>query len=168
MNTTRFIKYLFRGGRHLLALFLILTGLELSAQSTSTVSGVVVDEYDEPLPGVAVYDPNETSGGTLTSSDGRYSIIVSKSCKEIEFSCMGYKTVRLTFDKAALVRLEPDALAIEETVVTGIYTRKADSFTGAVQSITADNLKRVGNSNVFESLKNIDPSLLVLDNHSAG
>lgn len=144
------------------------SGFELSAQKMSTISGVVVDEFDEPMPGVAVYDPMDTSTGTLTSKDGRYSIMVSSKCKELEFSCMGYKIVRLTFDKSALVKLEPDALAIEETVVTGIYTRKADSFTGAVQSITADNLKRVGNSNVFESLKNIDPSLMILDNLAAG
>lgn len=169
MNTAKLIQNLSRwGGQSLVVLLMFFSGLGLSAQTTSTVSGVVVDEFDEPMPGVAVYDPNETGGGTLTSNDGRYSIIVSKKCKEIEFACLGYKTQRLTFDKAALVRLQPDALAIEETVVTGIYTRKADSFTGAVQSITSDNLKRVGNSNVFESLKNIDPSLMILDNLAAG
>ena len=161
-------KYLSSWWRCIVALLLMFSGFELSAQKMSTISGVVVDEYDEPMPGVAVYDPMDTSTGTLTSKDGRYSIMVSNKCKELEFSCMGYKVVRLTFDKSALVRLEPDALAIEETVVTGIYTRKADSFTGAVQSITADNLKRVGNSNVFESLKNIDPSLMILDNLAAG
>ena len=161
-------KYLSSWWRCIVALLLMFSGFELSAQKMSTISGVVVDEFDEPMPGVAVYDPMDTSTGTLTSKDGRYSIMVSNKCKELEFSCMGYKVVRLTFDKSALVRLEPDALAIEETVVTGIYTRKADSFTGAVQSITADNLKRVGNSNVFESLKNIDPSLLILDNLAAG
>lgn len=170
MNTfINCIKFSYSGGARLLAIILlILSSLQLSAQNVSTISGVVVDEFDEPMPGVAVYDPLDTSGGTLTSKDGRYTIIVSKECKEIEFSCLGYKNQRLTFDKAALVRMEPDALAIEETVVTGIYTRKADSFTGAVQSITADNLKRVGNSNVFESLKNIDPSLMILDNLAAG
>lgn len=161
-------KYLSSWWRCIVALLLMFSGFELSAQKMSTISGVVVDEYDEPMPGVAVYDPMDTSTGTLTSKDGRYSIMVSSKCKELEFSCMGYKIVRLTFDKSALVKLEPDALAIEETVVTGIYTRKADSFTGAVQSITADNLKRVGNSNVFESLKNIDPSLMILDNLAAG
>ena len=161
-------KYLSSWWRCIVALLLMFSGFELSAQKMSTISGVVVDEFDEPMPGVAVYDPMDTSTGTLTSKDGRYSIMVSSKCKELEFSCMGYKIVRLTFDKSALVKLEPDALAIEETVVTGIYTRKADSFTGAVQSITADNLKRVGNSNVFESLKNIDPSLMILDNLAAG
>ena len=135
-------KYLSSWWRCIVALLLMFSGFELSAQKMSTISGVVVDEYDEPMPGVAVYDPMDTSTGTLTSKDGRYSIMVSNKCKELEFSCMGYKVVRLAFDKSALVRLEPDALAIEETVVTGIYTRKADSFTGAVQSITADNLKR--------------------------
>lgn len=168
MRTQSLIKHLCRGGQLLTALLLIFFSVELSAQNVSTISGVVVDEFDEPMPGVAVFDPLDTGGGTLTSNDGRYSIIVSKSCKELEFSCMGYKTQRLSLDKSALVRLQPDALAIEETVVTGIYTRKADSFTGAVQSITADNLKRVGNSNVFESLKNIDPSLMILDNLAAG
>lgn len=158
----------YRGGRLLSVLLLIFSCMSLSAQTTSTISGVVVDEFDEPMPGVAVYDPLDTSGGTLTSKDGRYTIVISKTSKELEFSCLGYKTQRLSLEKSAIVRLEPDVLAIEETVVTGIYTRKADSFTGAVQSITADNLKRVGNSNVFESLKNIDPSLLILDNLSAG
>ena len=157
-----------QGGELLTVLLLIFFSIELSAQNVSTISGVVVDEFDEPMPGVAVYDPLDTGGGTLTSNDGRYSIIVSKSCKELEFSCMGYKTQRLSLDKSALVRLQPDALAIEETVVTGIYTRKAESFTGAVQSVAAEDLKRAGNQNVFESLKNLDPSLMVFDNLSQG
>ena len=51
---------------------------------------------------------------------------------------------------------------LRETVVTGIFTRKKDSFTGAVQTITSEDLKRVSNANIIESLKNLDPSLLVL------
>ena len=139
----------------------------MSAQ-TQTINGVVIDVNEEGVPGVAVYDPLAIGEGILTSDDGRFSISVSKKCKELEFSCLGFKTVRLPLSKTAIVKLELDTQTIEETVVTGIYTRKAESFTGAVQSLASDELKRVGNQNVFESLKNLDPSLMVFDNLAQG
>lgn len=151
----------------LAALMLLASNLPLQAQ-TQTIKGIVFDNDDQPMPGVAVYDPNNISSGTLTTDKGQFSIVVSKDCKELEFSCIGFKTLKLPLAQTAIVKLEADTQTIEETVVTGIYTRKADSFTGAVQSITSDNLKRVGNQNVFQSLKNIDPSLMILDNLAAG
>lgn len=139
-----------------------------NSKKTSSVSGIVVDEKDEPMPGVAVYDKNALSSGTMTSDDGRFSLTISADCRELTFSCLGYKTLTLAPKDAARVRMEPDAESIQETVVTGIYTRKADSFTGAVQTITGDDLKRTGNQNVFQSLKNIDPSLMIIENLTDG
>lgn len=133
-----------------------------------TVSGVVLDEVGLPLPGVAIYDKNNLKGGTLSGDDGRYTISVSSSCKELVFDFMGYKTLVLSPKDASKVRMEPDSQMIQETVVTGIYTRKKDSFTGSVQSINSDELKKVGNKNVFESLKNLDPSLLFLEDLEQG
>lgn len=152
----------------ILSLLPLLCGLVLYAQNTITVAGLVVDEDDLPMPGVVVYDAAKPAGGTVTSEDGRYSIIVSKNCKELTFEFMGYKTVTADLKEAALVSMKLEAEMLTETVVTGIYTRKADSFTGAVQSLSSEDLRRVGNKNVLESLKNLDPSLMILENLEAG
>lgn len=151
-----------------MALLTVVSEVPSFAQSVKTVTGVIVDEEDQPIEAVAVYDASKPSSGTMSSRDGRYSVIVSKNCKELTFEYLGYKKVVLSPENASLVRLQPDTEMIQETVVTGIYTRKADSFTGAVQSINSETLHKVGNKNVLESLKNIDPSLMVLDNLEQG
>ena len=53
-------------------------------------------------------------------------------------------------------------------VVTGIFERKAESFTGSSVSMKAEDLKRVGNQNVFQSLRSLDPSLMIFDNMEFG
>ena len=57
---------------------------------------------------------------------------------------------------------------MEEVVVNGMFTRKANTFTGAVTTVKGEELRRVGNANVLESLKNIDPSFLQIENLKAG
>jgi len=152
----------------ILFVFLGGNGFSSYAQSKQTITGVIVDDDDEPVPGVVIYAENNQSGGTVSSNDGRYSITVASSVKELVFECMGYKLKKVKITDAALIRMEVDSEMIQETVVTGIYTRKAESFTGAVQTVNSETLKRAGNKNVIESLKNIDASLVVFDNLEAG
>lgn len=57
---------------------------------------------------------------------------------------------------------------LDEVIVTGIYTRKAESFTGAATTISSKDLMRVGNQNVFQSLKNLDPTIYIADNFDMG
>lgn len=87
------------------------------------------------------------------------------------FSYVGMKTqtVRISSPSEKVkVRMEPDALAIQETVITGIYTRKAESFTGSMATYSEKELKTVGNQNVLQSLKVLDPSFIVLENNLSG
>ena len=49
---------------------------------------------------------------------------------------------------------------VEEVVVTGMFTRKASSFTGSATTIKGDELLKVGNQNVFQSLKSMEPGLI--------
>ncbi|MCQ2142374.1 MAG: TonB-dependent receptor plug domain-containing protein, partial [Bacteroidales bacterium] len=149
-------------------LLLTLFSMDAFAQKTSTIIGVVVDEMDEPMPGVFVFDAANKGGGTMTSDKGSYRITVSSSCKNLTFEIMGYKTQVVSVNDATIVKLVPDSEMLQDVVVTGIYTRKAESFTGAVQSVTNEELKRVSNSNLFQSLQTLDPSLMVFDNLSQG
>lgn len=52
--------------------------------------------------------------------------------------------------------------------MNGVFERKANTFTGSVKTISSEELKRVGNSNVLSSLKNLDPSILFIDNMALG
>ena len=134
------------------------------AQKAGALSGVVVDENGEVMPGVFVYDAADKNGGTMTNEYGQYNISVKQSCRNLVFEMMGYKTLTRALKEAVLVQMEPDNEFLDEVVVTGIYTRKAESFTGAVQSVTSEELKRVSNANIFQSLQTLDPSLMVFDN----
>ena len=64
--------------------------------------------------------------------------------------------------------MEPNVQSINEVVVTGIFSRKAESYTGSAVTISAKDLTRVSNQNVFESLKSLDPSLQILPNLTNG
>lgn len=158
-----------------LASILLSLGTAWAQSGTVLVQGDVIDENGEPLAGVAVYDRDNVKLGAQTDVDGHFSINIGTD-RTLCFSFMGYKVKELKISslktssgwKAAHVRLEVDDNVILETVVTGIYTRKKDSFTGAVQSLSGEDLRRVGNKNVFESLKNLDPSLLIIENLEQG
>ena len=150
-----------------LTLAALVAWVSLSAQ-TKTIQGTVYDENGIGMVGVAVYDEADLAGGVITDDKGRFAIEVSSTCKELRASFMGYMLEIVPLDKASKIRMKPDTQSIQETVVTGIFTRKKDSFTGSVQTISSEDIKRVSNQNLIQSLKNLDPSLLVLENLEQG
>lgn len=52
--------------------------------------------------------------------------------------------------------------------MTGIYTRKAESFTGSATTVSGNDLRRVSNQNILQSLKNLDPTVYIADNLTSG
>ena len=141
----------------------------LSAQQrTVTISGVVLDESGAPLPGVTVIDSKKPTVGTTSGAQGNYAIIVGRDCDSLRFSFVGYVTQTVSVRNAALVRMKPDTQDIGEVVVTGIYTRKAESYTGAARTLSSKELTRVGNQNALQSLKNLDPTIYIPNNLTMG
>ena len=66
------------------------------------------------------------------------------------------------------VLLEAESSKMDEVVVTGVYTRKKESFTGSSQTYKAEELKSVGNQNLIQSLKVLDPAFAVLESNEFG
>ena len=138
------------------------------------ITGMVVDELGEPLPGATV--TNVKSGGSretfavVTDVNGHFKLTISNDVKQLEVSYIGFerKVVNLTSTNNYRIQLLPDSKAIEEVVVTGAFTRKANTFTGAVTTVKGEDLQKVGNTNVLQSLKNIDPSFMQIENLGAG
>ena len=133
--------------------------------------GVVIDDTDAPLPGVSVTLPHSKGTGVTTDVNGRFEISVPESVHNLVFSYIGMKTqtVRVKgITKDITVRLESDAVNLKEAVVTGIYTRNAESFTGSMATYTNKELKQVGNLNVLQSLQTLDPAFVITDNNLRG
>lgn len=139
------------------------------SQKLVKVSGVVKDNKGKPFPGVTLVLKG-TAVGTATDTDGRFSIEIPENDNIVlVFSFVGMKTQEVVFKGKPLnVVLEEDVQEIEEVIVTGIMERKAESFTGSARVVKGDDLKRVGNINVFQSLKNLDPTVFVMDNLEMG
>lgn len=134
------------------------------------VTGKVVGKMDKtPIAGATILVTG-TTDGAISDEKGNF-VVNCKGEGKLEISFIGYvlKTIPVTKEVSNLVvEMEIDALAVEDVVVTGIFNRRAGSFTGSATTLKAEDLKRVGNQNVLASLKNIDPSIMIMDNMEFG
>lgn len=146
-------------------------GLSRQQPVQIVIVGTVVDQQGSPLPGAAVVLKNDQRTGTSTDADGRFSLRVPDGASAVLIvSYLGKKQVEFIYTGQAAVRitLEDEAALVDDVIVTGIFERRAGSFTGSATTLRGDDLKRVGNANVIQSLKNIDPSLMIFDNMEYG
>ena len=135
------------------------------AVEEQVIQGVVKDENGQPLPGVTVLLKGTTLG-TATDAEGKWKLVLPGNVQNpvFVFSFVGMETQEIAYtgQEAIDVTLLADAAEMDEVVVTGMFVRKAESFTGSAKTIMGDELERVGNGNVFQSLKNLDPSLNII------
>ena len=158
----------------LLVIFLVISALGVSAQNTGVVlKGKVIDAADGyPLIGASVVI-HGTGKGAITDVDGMYELSIPDSKCEIVFSCIGYDDeVRIYNTKNASsfnrIVMTMNAEQLADVVVTGVYERKKESFTGSSVTFKTDDLKAVGSSNVLQSLKTLDPSFKMMENTQFG
>ena len=163
MDRQRFI--FINSFRMLMVWVLLFCAFSSFAQSNFTATGTVVDETGEPMIGVTVYHIKGTSTtSTSTNNKGNFKINVSSDQDSLIFSFVGYQTQTVLAKNAGLITMFPDLKLLNEVVVTGIYERKAESYTGSATTINASEIQRMSNQNVFQSLKNLAPSLYIKDN----
>lgn len=166
--------------KRILLVFILLSlfTITVMAQNLSReITGVVTDDQGEPLPGATVTAVQPAGSrqisSVVTDVNGQFKLSFDKSVKAIEVTFVGFTTKRIAvIDRISdyKVRLESDSKNIDEVEVigNGMYTRKAESFTGAAQVYSKDDLRRMGNTNVLQSLKNLDPSFQFAENLATG
>ncbi len=109
---------------------------------TKNVTGKVVDEKGEPLPGVTVLITG-TQSGTITDFDGVYNIAVTPDQTSLTYSFIGYALVDEPINGRSTInmQLKPDVVAIDEVVAIGYGGMKKSDLTGSVASISGEKLK---------------------------
>jgi TonB-linked SusC/RagA family outer membrane protein len=129
---TRYLIMIF-----LLGLFLLGTAETASAQPGNVkLSGLVKDEAGIPIPGVTVVVKGSTAG-TLTDSDGRFSLDLPQAKGTIVFSFIGLQTVELPFNGSGSfnIVLKSTSVDLEEVVAVGYGTQKMKNVTGAIATV---------------------------------
>lgn len=145
----------------------------LGQSNVAVLKGKVVDSADGyPLIGASVIVEG-TEFGTITDVDGNYELRIPQQKCEVTFSYIGYDDeVKLYTGKNASsfskVVMFLNATQLADVVVTGVYERKKESFTGASATFKSDQLKSVGTSNVLQSLKTLDPSFKMMESSQFG
>ncbi len=111
-------------------------------QTKRTITGIVITgDTNEPAIGVTVYLRNSTTG-TITDANGRYSITVDGLGGVLEFSYIGFKKqeVALVGQTEINITLIPDAEELEEVVVVGYGSQKKESVVGAISTLDVSKL----------------------------
>jgi TonB-linked SusC/RagA family outer membrane protein len=144
----------------------------LSPPDTLRIYGHVLDEAGKPLPGASVnikgtkttFLTNPSGAVILKYAGGNITLVISSLGYEDQEVNIGPKDARVF---TVRLKIKVNELATLE-INTGMFTRKKESFTGAVTSFSGDQLKTVGNRNVLQSLKTLDPSFVMLENNLQG
>lgn len=112
-----------------------------SAMAQKEVTGKVTDDTGQPLPGATIVVKG-TSNGTVSNSDGNYSILNVPDNAVLVFSFVGMLTREVTVGNQTTVNisLDSDAIGIQEVVAIGYGVQKKSDVTGATVSVSAEEL----------------------------
>ncbi|WP_299252299.1 SusC/RagA family TonB-linked outer membrane protein [uncultured Aquimarina sp.] len=136
--------------KNLIILFLIFS-TTLFAQRQ--ITGVVIDPYGSPIPGVNITVLNSDRGVT-TNFDGIYSIKAGKG-EVLQFSYIGYKiqTISIIDQNVINITLLEDTDELEEVIVTSLGIKKEKRVLGyAATELKSEDINQVKATNVINSL----------------
>lgn len=132
-------------------------------EQTYKISGKVVDSQGEPIIGANILEKG-TTNGTITDTDGNFSLNVKSITATLVVSYIGYKTneVKVVGGKSTIIALNEDSEALDEVVVVGYGTQKKVNLTGSVDQVTSDVFEGRPSSNVTQMLEGVVPNLNIL------
>lgn len=135
-----------------LLLMVVGTGTALAQQSGKTITGKVLDENNQPMPGVTII-VDGTTNGTMTGSDGTFTLGGVPSGATVIVSCIGYTNQVLPEGKSNyVVSLVPDSETLEETVVVAFGQQKKLSVTGAISTVASADLRKTTSTRLDNAL----------------
>jgi len=143
----------------------MLTFSQVLAQEGKTLKGKVIDDTGAPVPGVTV-SVKGTATGTITSSEGTYTINVPATGKTLVYSFVGMKTLEISIGNQSQINVTmvEESIGIEEVVAVGYGTQKKATLTGSIEQVTSEVLESRAITNVALALQGETPGLVVTRN----
>lgn len=144
---------------NLCLVFLLAFTLSAYAQNTRTVTGTVMDDLGEPIIGAAV-KVVDSPVGTVTDIDGKFSLSVKEGSK-LTISFIGYIPQTITNLNNPKIVLMEDVAKLDEVVVVGYGTQKMKNVTGAIETLSTDEIKDLSVGSLGDALSGMMSGLHV-------
>lgn len=147
---------------------MVLVCITAFGQEARTITGKVIDENSQPLPGVTILLKTAESQinnlyGTTTDANGDFSLSVPSMEGKLVFSFIGMATKEIPIPPSGqvTVRLQTDTKTLDEVVVVGYGTQKRANLTGSVASIETDDLRTRPIATTSTALQGVAPGVTV-------
>jgi TonB-linked SusC/RagA family outer membrane protein len=133
-------------------------------QELLTINGLITSEAGEPLVRASVQETGST--GTLSGSNGQFTI-TTKPDAVLTFSCVGYEPVEKHIKDQSFitVRLKPQVIDLDETVIIGYGKTSKRNNTGSVYKLNQVDIARQPVSDPLATLQGRVPGLLVIQSN---
>jgi TonB-linked SusC/RagA family outer membrane protein len=134
-----------------------------------TVTGRITDEANQAIPGVNILLKGTTTG-TTSDANGAYTLTVPDENGILVFSFIGYATQEIGIANRSVIDviLASDAVSLSEIVVTGYGTQSKRDITGAVSTISADQLLTTPSTNLGQAMQGKVAGVTVGNENSPG
>lgn len=139
-------------------------------QEKTVIKGKVTDSKGSPLPGVTVRIKG-TNIGVVSDNDGHYELTLPAGTDPtLIFSFVGMlsQEAKYTGQKELNIIMHEDVNEMEEVVVTGIFERKEEGFTGSATTLNSEDIRRMTSGNVLKALEMADPGFKMNVSNLAG
>lgn len=136
--------------------------------SQGIITGSVLDTKKRAIVGATIID-TKSNVGAITNDKGFFSL-KSGVGAVIEVSYVGKnaQTISVLNNKPLTIILEDDMMNVDDVIVTGIFNKAKESFTGAATFISKQELKDFKSNNLLKTINNIDPSFNIVENNKMG
>ena len=137
-----------------LLLLLGLSSLGSIQAQIRTITGVVTSKEGEPLIGATVIANRDASRGTVTDFDGSFSL-EAETGDVLEISYTGYEVTSqvITAESSYDIVMSNDVELLDEVIVVGYGTQKKSDLTGAVSSLSGEDLRSSITTNLDQALQ---------------
>jgi TonB-linked SusC/RagA family outer membrane protein len=128
-----------------------------------TITGKVTDEKGESIPGVNVIEKG-TTNGTITDTNGSYTLTVSSSNVTLQFSFIGYQVQEVSVNRQTVINvtLKETNIELEEVISTGYAMQKKADIVGAVTSVSGDKIASIPSNDLTTALSGRLPGATII------
>ncbi|MCD8176031.1 MAG: TonB-dependent receptor [Tannerellaceae bacterium] len=118
------------------------------------VTGIVFDNFGEPLIGASIVVKGTTTG-TITGLDGDFSIDVPDVQTVLIISYIGYKSQEISVgnQQHLTITLQTDEMGLDEVVVVGYGVVKKKDLTGAVASVNSEKINQMPATDAAQAIQ---------------
>ena len=152
---TKNVKQMKQSKRVFLSFLTLMLSTLMYAQTE--ITGTVIDDFGDGVIGATVKEKG-TANGTVTDLVGNFKIKV-KAGAILSISYVGYQTQDVPAQNGMKVQLQPDDKVLQEVVVTGYTTQRKADLTGAISTVSIDEIAKQNENNPMKALQGRVPGM---------